>query len=84
MTSEAFKAFADAGLSRRDFLKTSGALVVSFTAAAAIAPPRQGLLVIHRNPTSCRNIQVSSGVAGRADHFAASICTGATSPPQSA
>ncbi len=35
MTPEAVDALARAGLSRRDFLKTSGVLVVSFTAAAA-------------------------------------------------
>ena len=35
MTPDAIDAFARAGLSRRDFLRTSGALVVSFRAAAA-------------------------------------------------
>ena len=34
MTPDAIDAFARAGLSRRDFLRTSGALVVSFSAAA--------------------------------------------------
>ena len=34
MTPDALAALARAGFSRRDFLKTSGALVVSFSAAA--------------------------------------------------
>ena len=38
MTPDAARAFARAGLSRRDFLKTSGALVVSFSAAAVLEP----------------------------------------------
>lgn len=36
MTPDALDAFARAGLSRRDFLRTSGALVVSFRAAAVV------------------------------------------------
>lgn len=38
MTPEAIDALVRSGLSRRDFLKTSGVLVVSFSAAALIEP----------------------------------------------
>ena len=38
MTPEAADALARAGFSRRDFLKTSGALIVSFSAMSALDP----------------------------------------------
>jgi hypothetical protein len=56
MTPDALAALARAGFSRRDFLKTSGALVVTFSAAASAERVglAQGQLTPERR-TSTRN-----------------------------
>jgi len=67
MTREAAAALGAAGFSRRDFLKTSGVLVVSFSAAAvldraAIAQGQFGTRASHVDPS-----QVDSWIAVAAD-----------------
>ena len=67
MTPDAVDALARAGLSRRDFLKTSGALVVSFSAAAvmeqaAVAQGPFGTRASHVDPK-----QLDSWIAIAAD-----------------
>ncbi len=68
LTADARAALRQAGLSRRDFLKTSGALVIAFSAAAAIDPgaaAAQGPFDTH--PSHVDPGQLDSWIAVSAD-----------------
>src|SRR3989442_9553576 len=62
MTRDALDALARVGFSRRDFLKTSGAIVVSFAAADLLAQGEFGTRASHVDPA-----QLDSWIAIAAD-----------------